>query len=83
MLRTIVCFGLAAVAVAASSSVALALRGDSSSWGTEDSGPTVPTQSLTPRDRSWNFDNEPLNRAIAGAEWVREHAGASPYPWPR
>ena len=84
MLRNIVCFGLAAVALAGSSSIALALQGDSSSWGTEDSGPIVPTQTLTPRDRSWNFDNEALNRAIAGSEWVREHsAGASPLYWSR
>ncbi len=76
MIKTIACFGLAA-AIAASPTLALAQTGTSSSWGSYGSGPTIPTQSLTPFDRSWNHSHEAENEAIAGADWVREHAGAN------
>jgi hypothetical protein len=73
MLRTIALIGLAAVA--ASPAAALAQTGTSSSWGSYGAGPQIPTQALTPRDRSWNFDHQAQNQAIAGSEWIREHAG--------
>lgn len=79
MLKNILGICLAA-AIAASPTVVVAASGTSSSWGSYGSGPTVPTISLTPRDRSWNFDNEAQNRAIAGAEWIREHGGAGQHP---
>ena len=47
MLKTIVLIGLAA-ALVVPSVPAFAVNGDSSSYGTEGYGPTVPTQSLTP-----------------------------------
>jgi hypothetical protein len=49
--------GLAAVLTLPSAS-AFAVSGDSSAYGTQDYGPTVPTQSLTPFQRSWNHANE-------------------------
>jgi len=55
------------------SGAALAEQGDSSSWGSVGWGPVIPTQSLTPRDRSWNFDNTPLYQAENSADWLREH----------
>ena len=79
MLKTIACFGLA-VAIAASPTAALAANGDSSSWGSWGTRPTIPTQELTPFDRSWNQSHEAQNEAIAGSEWLREHAGANHSP---
>ena len=64
MLKTIACLGLAA-AIAASPAVALAQTGTSSSYGSYSSGPPVPTQSLTPFDRSWNHFNESKDRAAS------------------
>ena len=72
MLKTFTLIGLAA-ALVISSAPAFAVRGDSSAYGTEGSGPTVPTRSLTPFQRSWNHANESKNRARAGAEYVRQH----------
>ena len=73
MLKTIVLIGLTA-ALALPSAAALAVSGDSSAYGTQDYGPTVPTQSLTPFQRSWNHANESKERARAGASWLRHHA---------
>jgi hypothetical protein len=33
----------------------------------------IPTISLTPKDRAWNNDNEPLYHAADSAEWLRQH----------
>jgi hypothetical protein len=74
MLKTITVAGLAA-ALALPPASALAVSGDSSSYGTEGYGPTVPTQSLTPFQRSWNHANESKERARAGATWLRHHGG--------
>ena len=52
---------------------ALAQQGNSSSWGTVGWGPVIPTQSLTPRDRAWNHDNQARYQAEDGAEWLRQH----------
>jgi len=60
---------------------ASAQQGTSSSWGTEGWGPRIPTQALSSRDRSWNFDHEAQYRAEAGAEWLREHGQAGAHPW--
>jgi hypothetical protein len=64
--------GLAA-GLALISGAAFAEQGDSQSWGTVGWGPVIPTISLTPKDRAWNFDNTPLYRAGDSAEWLREH----------
>ncbi len=69
-----------AVALAISSSAALAEQGDSSAWGTIGWGPIIPTQSLTPKDRQWNNDNEPLYHAANSSEWLRQH-GKGPFPF--
>jgi hypothetical protein len=61
-------------------SAALAEQGNSSAWGTVGWGPVIPTQSLTPRERAWNNDNEPLYHAGNGAEWLRQH-GKGPFPF--
>ncbi|HEY5207376.1 MAG TPA: hypothetical protein VIJ63_22670 [Roseiarcus sp.] len=74
MLKTIALIGIAA-ALAIPSAPALAVSGNSSAFGTEGSGPTVPTRSLTPFQRSWNNANESKERARAGASWVRRHGG--------
>jgi hypothetical protein len=80
MLKTIARVGLAAT-IAVSPAIALAQTGTSSSWGSYGLGQTIPTQSLTPRDREWNHDHEAENQSIAGADWVREHSGPSLFPW--
>jgi hypothetical protein len=74
MLKTIALIGLAAV-LALPSASAFAVRGDSSAYGSQGYGPTVPTQSLTPFQRSWNHANESKMRTRAGAAWVRHHHG--------
>src|ERR1700730_3223854 len=74
MLKTIALIGLAA-ALVVPSVPAFAVSGDSSSYGTQGYGPTVPTQSLTPFQRSWNHANESKERARAGAALVRKHGG--------
>ncbi len=60
---------------------ASAQTGTSSSWGSYGTGQQIPTQALTPFDRSWNHDHESENEARAGAEWLREHGGAGQRPW--
>jgi hypothetical protein len=72
MLKAISFVGLAA-ALALSSSMALAEQGDSSSWGAVGWGPVIPTQSLTPKDRQWNVDNQAQYQAGDSAEWLRQH----------
>jgi hypothetical protein len=78
MLKTIAIIGLGAV-LALPPAAALAQSGTSQSWGTEGYGPRVPTQSLTPFDRSWNHANESKMRARAGAAYVRRHSRGSYY----
>ena len=78
MLKTFAFIGLAAT-LALPSVSAFAVSGNSSSYGTEGYGPTVPTQSLTPFQHSWNHANESKERARAGAAWVRHHRGYGPY----
>ena len=79
MLRTIALIGLAA-ALAFPPAPAFAVSGNSSSYGSEGSGPTVPTQSLTPFQRSWNHANESKERARAGAAYMRRHYYGHGYP---
>ena len=72
MLKAASFVGLA-TALALMSSAAFAEQGDSSSWGSYGWGPVIPTQSLTPRNRQYNFDNQALYQAGAGSEWLRQH----------
>ena len=67
---------LALLTVAAS-----AQTGTSSSWGSYGRGQQIPTQALTPFDRSWNHDHEAQYQAEAGAEWLRQHSGAGQHSW--
>jgi hypothetical protein len=69
-----------AAAFALLSAPVLAEQGDSSSWGTVGWGPVIPTQSLTPRDREWNNNNQALYQAENSANWRRAH-GKSPFPF--
>jgi hypothetical protein len=62
-----------ATAFALLSAPALAEQGDSSAWGTVGWGPVIPTQSLTPRDREWNNNNQVLYQAENSADWLRQH----------
>ena len=79
MLKASAFVGLTA-ALALLSGAALAEQGDSSAWGTVGWGPVIPTQSLTDKERAWNFDNTPLYRAENSAEWLRQHgAGVPPF----
>jgi hypothetical protein len=64
MIKTVASIGLAAV-IALTPAVGLAQTGASSSWGSYGLGEQIPTQSLTPRDRKWNFDHEAVNQAVA------------------
>ena len=66
---------LAAVgaALALSAAPALAQQGTSSSYGSVGWGPVIPTQSLTPRDRAWNVQNQAKYHAEESAEWLRQH----------
>ncbi|HEY1888694.1 MAG TPA: hypothetical protein VGG86_22035 [Roseiarcus sp.] len=72
MLKTIALIGLTA-ALVVPSVPAFAVSGDSSAYGTQDYGPTIPTQSLTPFQRAYNHANESKERARAGASWIRRH----------
>lgn len=72
MFRTTAAISLAA-ALALLSSAALAEQGTSSSYGTVGWGPVIPTQSLTPKDRDWNHDNQALYQSGDSAEWLRQH----------
>ena len=66
MLKTIALIGFAA-ALALPPAAAFAYNGTSSSYGAFGYGPRVPTQSLTPFQRSWN------ERARASVAWMRRH----------
>jgi hypothetical protein len=77
MLKTTALIGL--VAVLALPAPAFAVSGNSSSYGSEGYGPSVPTQSLTPFQRSWNHANESKERARAGAAWLRHHGSHGQY----
>jgi hypothetical protein len=79
MLKTLSAIGLTA-ALALLSSTAFAEQGNSSAWGTWGWGPVIPTQSLTPKERQYNFDNQARNEAEDGAEWLRQH-GRGPFPF--
>jgi hypothetical protein len=72
MFRATTFIGLTA-ALALLSGAALAEQGDSSAWGTVGWGPVIPTQSLTDKERAWNFDNTPLYQAENSADWLRQH----------
>jgi hypothetical protein len=72
MSKTLLAFGLVA-GLALMSSTAFAQQGTSSSWGTVGWGPVIPTQSLTPKERDWNFDNQARYQAEQGSEWLRQH----------
>jgi hypothetical protein len=77
MLKAASFLGLVA-GLALLSSAALAQQGDSSSWGSVGWGPVIPTQSLTPKERQWNFDNQAKYEAEDSAEWLRQH-GKGPF----
>ena len=79
MRRMIVLIALGA-AVALAPAAALAEQGTSSSYGSVGAGPHVPTQSLTPFDRSWNHANQSKYQAYGSAKWLRQH-GKSPFPF--
>jgi hypothetical protein len=79
MFKTLSAIGLAA-AFALLSSTAFAEQGNSSAWGTVGWGPVIPTQSLTPKQRQWNFDNQAKYEAESSAEWLRQH-GAGLFPF--
>ena len=81
MLKTIASIALAGAALTLLSVTASAQTGTSSSWGSYGSGQQIPTQALTPFDRSWNHDHEAEREAEAGAEWIREHGGARQHSW--
>jgi hypothetical protein len=72
MFKSIVLIGLAA-ALALPPAAALAQQGTSSSYGSVGWGEQIPTQALTPKDRTWNHDNQAKYQAEDGAEWLREH----------
>jgi hypothetical protein len=72
MFKTTAAIGIAA-ALALMSSAAFPEQGDSSSWGTVGWGPVIPTQSLTPKEREWNHDNQALYESGDSAEWLRQH----------
>jgi hypothetical protein len=72
MFKTVLIVGLSAGLVPPSAS-ALAVSGNSSSYGTEGYGPRVSTRSLTPFQRAWNHNNESKERTLAGAAWARRH----------
>jgi hypothetical protein len=72
-MRKATSFVVLAGALALISGAAFAEQGDSSSWGSYGWGPVIPTQSLTPRDRQYNFDNQALYWAGDSAEWLRQH----------
>jgi hypothetical protein len=77
MFRTVAAISLA-VGLAFVSSAALAQQGNSSSWGSVGWGPVIPTQSLTPKERQWNFDNQAKYEAEDSAEWLRQR-GMGPF----
>jgi hypothetical protein len=79
MFKAVATIGFTA-AFAVLSSSAFAEQGNSSAWGTVGWGPVIPTQSLTPKQRQWNFDNQAKNEAEYSAEWLRQHR-TGPFPF--
>ena len=79
MSKFIALIGLGA-ALVLTPGVALAEQGTSSSWGTVGWGPVIPTISLTDKDRSWNHAHQAQYQAEDGAEWLRLHGPAGPFP---
>jgi len=79
MFKTIALIGLATV-LAVPPKAAFAVNGNSSSYGSDGPGPTIPAQSLTPFDRAWNHNNQSKYEAENSAEWLRRH-GKSPFPF--
>ena len=77
MLRVFAVIGFSA-SLAFLNSAAFAQQGNSSAWGTVGWGPVIPTQSLTPKERQWNFDNQAKYEAEDSAEWLRQH-GKGPF----
>ena len=71
-----------ATGLALLSCAAFAKQGNSSAWGTVGWGPVIPTQSLTPKERQWNFDNQAKYEAEDSAEWLRQH-GKGPFSFLR
>jgi hypothetical protein len=71
-------FVLLATTLRTAPGAGFAQSGDSSSFGTVGPGPVLPTISLTPRDRWWNFNQTPLWQAEAGSEWLRTHGKSAP-----
>jgi hypothetical protein len=71
-----------ATGLALLSGAAFTEQGNSSSWGTVGWGPVIPTQSLTPKERQWNFDNQAKYEAEDSAEWLRQH-GKGPFSFLR
>ena len=55
------------------SGATLAEQGNSTAWGTVGWGPVIPTQSLTPQDRQWNYNSTAAYQAQDSAEWLRQH----------
>jgi hypothetical protein len=72
MRRYLNLISLAAV-LAMPPAAAFAYKGTSSGYGTLGYGPTVPTRSLTPFQRSWNAANQSKFQARESAEWVRQN----------
>jgi hypothetical protein len=72
-MRKMVALMVFAAGLALLSSAALAEQGTSSSYGSVGAGPHIPTQSLTPFDRSWNHANQSKYQAYNSAEWLRKH----------
>jgi hypothetical protein len=71
-----------AAALSTAPGAVFAQSGDSSSFGTVGLGPVIPTISLTPKDRWWNFDHAAQWQAEAGSEWLRTHGkGSFPFPF--
>jgi hypothetical protein len=79
MLKIVALIGFGAALVLAPAG-ALAQQGTSSSYGSVGWGPHIPTQSLTPFDRSWNHANQSKYQAQDSAEWLRQH-GKYPFPF--
>ena len=79
MLKTIALIALGG-SIALAPAAALAEQGTSSSYGSVGWGPQIPTQALTPSDRSWNHANQSKYQAQDSAEWLRQH-GKYPFPF--
>jgi hypothetical protein len=79
MFKIVTLIGLSAV-LALTPGAAMAQQGTSSSWGTVGRGPVIPTIALTDKDRSWNHAHQAQYQAEDGAEWLRLHGQAGPFP---